>query len=155
MRCEATNLSTGKATVSWTPPTQNVDGTPLTNLAGYRIVYGTQPTVLTQVITLNDPAAKSFVVDNLPAPQQYYFAIKAVNTVNAESENSNTTGTTVQPTVGKVWTGDVTVTVQGGTPVPKAPTGATATSVQTVAPASTGARKPTPAKKPATRGVER
>jgi hypothetical protein len=30
-----------KLFVSWTPPTQNTDGTPLTDLAGYRVEWGT------------------------------------------------------------------------------------------------------------------
>jgi hypothetical protein len=31
----------GQATLSWTAPDENTDGTPLINLAGYRIYYGT------------------------------------------------------------------------------------------------------------------
>jgi len=31
----------GTATLTWTASTTGVDGTPLTNLAGYRIYYGT------------------------------------------------------------------------------------------------------------------
>src|SRR5688572_5713105 len=33
--------ATGSVTLLWTAPTQNADGTPLTDLAGYRISYGT------------------------------------------------------------------------------------------------------------------
>src|SRR5580698_8272340 len=33
--------ATGSATLSWTVPTENTNGTPLTNLAGYHIYYGT------------------------------------------------------------------------------------------------------------------
>ncbi len=33
--------SPGTATLSWTPPTQNTDGSPLTDLAGYRVYWGT------------------------------------------------------------------------------------------------------------------
>ena len=35
--CRSAN---GTATVSWTPPTTNTDGSALTNLAGYRVAYG-------------------------------------------------------------------------------------------------------------------
>jgi hypothetical protein len=36
-----TAISNGRATLSWTAPTENTDGTTLANLAGYRIRYGT------------------------------------------------------------------------------------------------------------------
>ena len=35
-------IALGSATLSWTAPTQNTDGSPPTNLAGYRIYWGTQ-----------------------------------------------------------------------------------------------------------------
>jgi len=41
-------ISNGSATVNWTPPTTNSDGSTLTNLAGYRIHYGTASNSLTQ-----------------------------------------------------------------------------------------------------------
>src|SRR3990172_13172687 len=31
----------GQAVLTWTPPTTNADGTPLTDLAGYKVYYGT------------------------------------------------------------------------------------------------------------------
>ena len=34
-------ISKGSATLSWTPPTENTDGSPLTNLSGFQIHYGT------------------------------------------------------------------------------------------------------------------
>src|SRR5690606_39089874 len=34
-------ISSGSVTLSWTPPSENEDGSALTNLAGYRIYYGT------------------------------------------------------------------------------------------------------------------
>ena len=34
-------VATGSATLSWLPPTTNIDGSPLTNLAGYKIYWGT------------------------------------------------------------------------------------------------------------------
>ncbi|MGQ0836340.1 MAG: hypothetical protein ACT4O5_15750 [Gammaproteobacteria bacterium] len=52
--------TTGSATIRWTPPGQNTDGSTLTNLAGYRISYGTSPTALTQAIEVaNQPPATS------------------------------------------------------------------------------------------------
>jgi hypothetical protein len=44
--------TTGSATLSWTIPTDNTNGTPATNLAGFHIYYGTSPGALNSVITV-------------------------------------------------------------------------------------------------------
>jgi hypothetical protein len=80
--------SNGAATLSWTPPTQNTDGTSLTNLAGYRIYYGTSANALTQVIQVPNAGVATYMVENL-APATYYFALRAYNTQGAESASSN------------------------------------------------------------------
>lgn len=77
----------GSITLSWTPPTQNTDGSALTNLAGYRILYGTSPSALVQIIDIK-ASASIFVVENLTAGT-WYFAIRAYNTAGVESANSN------------------------------------------------------------------
>jgi hypothetical protein len=80
--------SSGNATVSWTPPTANTDGTALTNLAGYRILYGTSATALTQQIQLANPSVSTYVVSGLNSGT-YYFVVRAYNTLGAESPSSN------------------------------------------------------------------
>lgn len=79
---------TTSATISWTPPTQNTDGTALTNLAGYRLVYGTSAAALSNTIEVPNPAAKSYVIEQL-SPATYFFAVKAYTTAGIESANSN------------------------------------------------------------------
>ena len=79
--------TTGSATLSWTAPTQNTDGSALTNLAGYRIVYGTSQNALTQTITINNAGTTTYVIDGL-TPATWYFAVRAVNSAGAESANS-------------------------------------------------------------------
>lgn len=81
-------ISTGSATLSWTPPTQNTDGTALSNLAGYRIVYGVSASALTQTIQLGNPGLSTYVVEGL-SPATYYFAVRAYSSDGAESANSN------------------------------------------------------------------
>jgi len=76
--------STGTATLSWTRPTANTNGSPLLNLAGYQINYGTSPAALKQTITVSDPAATSYTVGGLP-PGTWYFAISAVTTAGTSS----------------------------------------------------------------------
>lgn len=80
----AAGVPANAAKLSWTPPTLNSDGTPLTDLAGYKILYGTAPGNLTNVIDVSDPSATSFTVGNL-APGTWYFAMKAVDASGNES----------------------------------------------------------------------
>jgi predicted phage tail protein len=81
-------------TLNWTPPTQNIDGTPLTNLAGYDIHYGTQSHAYTQSIRVSNPGIATYVVDNL-TPGTYYFTVTAVNSQGAQSPLSSEVRTTV------------------------------------------------------------
>jgi hypothetical protein len=80
-----------KVTLSWVAPTQNVDGTAITDLAGYRIYYGNASHVYSQIIDISDPAATSKDISSL-APGTYFFAATAYavrNNITAESDYSN------------------------------------------------------------------
>jgi hypothetical protein len=87
-------VQTGSATISWTPPTTNSDNSPLTNLGGYRIYYGTSSNNLTQVLNLPNPGISRGVVENL-APGTWYFAVTSYNSSNVESGRSNITSKTI------------------------------------------------------------
>jgi hypothetical protein len=82
-------LSLGSVTLNWTPPTQNEDGSPLTDLAGYRFYWGTTPGSYTNSVTLNNPGLTSYVVDNL-ASGSYAFVATSFNRAGVESAYSNT-----------------------------------------------------------------
>ena len=73
--------------LSWTPPTQNTDGSALTNLAGYRINYGNSLQAMTQSIDVMVPGATAYRVLNLAAGQ-WYFAVRALNSEGTESSQS-------------------------------------------------------------------
>ena len=88
-------VATGSATLSWTPPTTNTDGSPLTNLAGYRVYWGPAAGNYTSSVALNNPGLTAYVVGDL-APGRYYFAIKAVNTAGTESQFSNVASKLIQ-----------------------------------------------------------
>jgi len=88
--------ATGSATISWTPPTTNADGSALTDLAGYRIYYGTSPGNMTTSVTVNNIGLTSFVVNNLLVNSTYYFSMTAVDTSGNESSLSNTMSHLVQ-----------------------------------------------------------
>lgn len=82
------------AVLSWTPPTQNTNGTSLTNLAGYRISYGTT-TALAHTIQVANPGVSRWEVTGLP-PGTYYFAVRAYTSNGAESAPSNMVQKVVQ-----------------------------------------------------------
>jgi hypothetical protein len=90
----STTTTTGSATLSWTPPTHNTDGTTLTNLAGYRILYGTSAGALTRTIQVANPGVSRYVVENLTAGT-WYFSVRAYSSSGAESAPSNTSSTSV------------------------------------------------------------
>jgi hypothetical protein len=90
-----TQDSPGAATLTWLPPTQNTDGSVLTNLSGYRIYYGTSSSALTKTVTLNNAGLSAFVVQNL-SPATYYFALKSLTSSGAESKMSQIVSKTVQ-----------------------------------------------------------
>ena len=81
--------TSASVTVSWTPPTQNSDGSPLTNLGGYRVYYGTTATNLNSSVTLANPGLIRDVIENL-TPATWYFAMTAYNTKGLESARTGT-----------------------------------------------------------------
>jgi hypothetical protein len=78
---------TGAATVSWAPPTQNTDGSTLTNLAGYRIYYGRRPSRLDRTIVLNNPHLLSHTIGGLSSVR-WFFAMTSVDGYGNESRRT-------------------------------------------------------------------
>ena len=62
-----TQVANGSVTLNWVPPTQNTDGSPLTNLAGYHIMYGTSAGNLNQSVQVANPGLTTYVLGNLAA----------------------------------------------------------------------------------------
>lgn len=81
--------TTGVATLSWLPPTENTDNTVLTDLSGYKIYYGESPNSLSNTIVINNIGLTTYVIENLNTNTRYYFAITAINHSNIESVHSN------------------------------------------------------------------
>jgi hypothetical protein len=84
---QSSNASMGTATLTWIAPAENTNGTPLTDLAGYHIHYGTSPDALNQVIDLAGSRATEFEVSGL-TPGTYYFSVSAYTSMGAESAGS-------------------------------------------------------------------
>jgi hypothetical protein len=89
-----TQVANGSATVSWNAPTQNTDGSALTNLAGFNIYYGTSATTLNQSVHLANPGLTTYALGNL-APGTWYFAVNAYTTTGAESAISSIASKTI------------------------------------------------------------
>jgi hypothetical protein len=86
--------SPGNVTINWDAPTQNTDGSALTDLAGFKIHYGTASRKYTQTITVDNPGLATYVVANL-SPGTYYFAVTAYSSAGTESPLSSEVSTTV------------------------------------------------------------
>jgi hypothetical protein len=78
----------GSATLSWIPPTQRTDSTPLTDLAGYRIYYGRMSKTYDYQINVDNPGVVTYVVENLVSGD-WYFALSAYDSQGLESDRSN------------------------------------------------------------------
>ncbi|MCS6948255.1 MAG: putative Ig domain-containing protein, partial [Steroidobacteraceae bacterium] len=78
------NMPPGVAELTWTKPTRNEDGSSLTNLAGYRIRYGTAANALNQTFTVTNPNTLSASIEGLAAGT-WYFTITSYTSSGAES----------------------------------------------------------------------
>ena len=91
----AGTAAAGTASLTWIRPTQNTNGSPLTNLAGYVIRYGTSSTALNNTISIASASATSVEITNL-SPGNWDFAVSAINTDNVESQFSSIVAKTIQ-----------------------------------------------------------
>jgi hypothetical protein len=84
----------GSASLSWTAPTLNIDGTPVTDLAGYHIYYGTSVGALNSLIDVPGATTTEFEISNLNSGT-YYFIVTAYNSLGFESAGSNQASKTI------------------------------------------------------------
>jgi hypothetical protein len=87
--------SSGSATVSWTAPTMNTDGSALTDLAGYYVKYGTSPSSLTGSAQVSGAGATRYTVTNLSSGT-WYFAVASYTSSGTQSTASQVATATVQ-----------------------------------------------------------
>jgi hypothetical protein len=86
--------ASGTATLSWLPPTQNTDGSSLTDLTGFQVLYGHSPDDLSESVTLTNPSLNSYVVENLSSGT-WYFTVVALNSAGVSSPLSNLASKTI------------------------------------------------------------
>jgi len=82
--------TTSNATLNWMPPTENTDGSALTDLVEYKIYYGTSPDAMTNEIANISIGLSTYVIENLQTNTTYFFSMTAVNSMGIESSFSNT-----------------------------------------------------------------
>jgi hypothetical protein len=78
----------GAVTLSWTPPTARVDGSPLTNLAGYKIFYGRMSGVYDYQIDVDTTGVSTYVIEELVSGK-WFFSLAAYDSDGLESDRSN------------------------------------------------------------------
>lgn len=86
----------GTATLSWSAPHTNADGSPLSDLAGFRVYYGTAHGKYSKSITVNSPSALRYTIENLPAGNTYYMTVTAFDTSGNESAASTEVSKSIQ-----------------------------------------------------------
>jgi len=107
-----------QATLTWNAPTTNIDGTPLTDIAGYKIYYGTASGNYSQTVDVGNLTNSG--VSNLSDGTTYYFAVTAYDTSGNGSGYSNEVSKTTPAgqqysvLIAKSGTGSGTVTSSAG-----------------------------------------
>jgi hypothetical protein len=76
--------TTEAVSIAWSAPTKYVDGSTLTDLAGYRIHYGKESQNYENSVDVSNASLTRFVLDSLP-PGKYYFALTALSGSGGES----------------------------------------------------------------------
>ena len=86
LACGKENAAKGTATLSWDAPATSADGTPLTDLAGYKAHYGSEAGKYVTNVDVGN--VTTYTVKDLKAGT-YYFAVTAYDADGNESTFSN------------------------------------------------------------------
>jgi hypothetical protein len=85
----------GSTKLSWFPPTTYRNGSPLTDLAGFRVYHGTSHLNLPgTMIEIANPSAITWTVSGL-SPGTWYFAVTAFDSYGHESGFSEIVSKTI------------------------------------------------------------
>src|SRR6266851_4350938 len=91
----ATPAQAAQVQLAWDAPLQ-ANGTPVTNLAGYKLYYGSQSGQYQTMIPVG--LTTTYTVTNVSAGQTYYFAVKDYDSTGTESALSNEVSVTLPTT---------------------------------------------------------
>jgi Putative Ig domain len=90
----AATSKSNTVTLSWQAPTENSDGSTLSDLTGYKVHYGSASKSYSDTIQVANAGLTTYVVQNLAAGT-YYFAVTAYNATGKESSLSGEVSTQV------------------------------------------------------------
>src|SRR5580693_2786604 len=90
----AATAATGNAVVNWVPRTQNTNGSPLTDLAGIKIYYGTSSSNLSQMVQVAGTGATATTIPNL-ASGVWYFGGVSYTSGGTQSAMSSVVSATI------------------------------------------------------------
>lgn len=89
LNMDVTCVTLTSATVYWTQPTMNTDGTVLTDLTGYVLYYGTDPTLTVHASRIIPAPTLMTTVSNLLPNTTYYFSIASISASGGVGPRSN------------------------------------------------------------------
>lgn len=88
------STTTSSVTLSWLAPTENTDGSALTNLVGFHIYYGTSERSLTEEVSIDTVGQLTVVIDELSSGT-WFFEVVAINSSGNQSGPSTTVSATI------------------------------------------------------------
>ena len=86
--------ASGSIVVSWNPPVERTDGSPLRDLAGFKIYFGTHPGEYPQSVTIANPGITTYLIEEL-TPATYFVVATSFDSSGVESPFSNITSKSV------------------------------------------------------------
>jgi hypothetical protein len=84
----------GTVTLSWVSPTRKADGSPLSDLAGFKVYWGQSEGQYSSSVTIDNPGLTRYVIDEL-TPATWYFVATAFDSAGNESSLSNVASKTI------------------------------------------------------------
>jgi hypothetical protein len=94
MQAAALSQAASSAFLSWAAPSQNSDGSPLTDLAAFKVYWGPTQGTYSQSTKIANAAARTFTVNGLTSGK-WYFVVTALNSKGDESPYSNVWSKTI------------------------------------------------------------
>jgi hypothetical protein len=94
MQAAALSQAASSTILSWVAPKLNSDGSPLTNLAAFKVYWGTTQGIYSRSAKISSATARTYTVSGLTTGK-WYFVVTALSSNGVESPYSNVWSKTV------------------------------------------------------------